>query len=286
MNNNNHGNIKTVILIIFGVILVAGLGVGIRYFIEKNNKDLNSQTETKNYYDCGSGRDEASQNCFSAYMKDCKLAKVSNPEQSSEIIIDGFNGDDCVISIKNSTSSSSSGEITCRIPKNELGNYESYLNNNLGSACSGINSEDVSEMYKEVADSQTISDLNTLKAAINLYLSTVSESDLNLSICKKGVIYSSDKGTYAVDGTGWLPIDFTKTSGGSPLSVLPIQSGKDGLSHYQFSCSPLNNSFVFELDAKLTSTRYSSSGTKDVVSVDGGDNPNIYEIGTNLNLIH
>jgi len=43
MNKNNQGSIKTAVLIIIGVILATGFGVGIAYFVEKNNKDLNSQ---------------------------------------------------------------------------------------------------------------------------------------------------------------------------------------------------------------------------------------------------
>lgn len=43
MNKNNLGNIKTFTLIILGIILVVGLGVGIRYYQEKNNKNSKLQ---------------------------------------------------------------------------------------------------------------------------------------------------------------------------------------------------------------------------------------------------
>lgn len=90
------------------------------------------------------------------------------------------------------------------------------------------------------------------------------------------------------DGTGWLPIDFSGISGGSPISNLPIDpvntitsasaiTNTDLVYRYSCSISPL----AFEIDATLESAAY-TSGADNKITTDGGNNSNYYETGTNL----
>jgi len=132
------------------------------------------------------------------------------------------------------------------------------------------------ELLKQTRDAQRISNLEALKATINLYLNLVGKPFTN---CIAGKEYSSNKGTNAVDGTGWLPLDFTKISGGSPLMELSVDPQNTEGFIYRFACDPQN--LTFEFNAKMESDEY-----KKMASDDGGDNPNIYEIGTSLNLIY
>ncbi|MEI7765084.1 MAG: hypothetical protein WCI93_00695, partial [bacterium] len=92
-----------------------------------------------------------------------------------------------------------------------------------------------------------------------------------------------------VDGNGWLPIDFSSLSGGSPISALPIDPVNtiSSLSAptntdlvYRYICSEKDQSF--EIDATLESIAYTSTDNK--MSKDGGNNDSYYEVGTGLKL--
>lgn len=157
------------------------------------------------------------------------------------------------------------------------------------------------ELFRQARDSQRLSDLNTLKSAIALYLTTVSSPDLDAGsfVCtshfgsdKTGVaatafasgtaasytqVFSS--ATTSVDGTGWIPVNLTSMSGGSPIAGLPIDPNRgDATTYYAYACT---SSLTFELNAKLESTRY-TSGNDDVITTDGGNQTARYETGTTL----
>ena len=137
------------------------------------------------------------------------------------------------------------------------------------------------DLFSQARDSQRMSDLGTLKAAIALYLTTVEHPKF---CADKNKVYRSDVGTMAVDGTGWLPVDLNKTTGGSPLPILPKDPINQGVLIYTYACD--QNTLKFELDGVIESQRYVSGGKDDVTSTDGGDNANLYETGTSLTLLH
>jgi prepilin-type N-terminal cleavage/methylation domain-containing protein len=99
-----------------------------------------------------------------------------------------------------------------------------------------------------------------------------------------------------VDGTGWLPVKLTSIVGGSPISNMPIDPvnrvvtgdstllviTNDALV-YRYSCrkSPLS----FEIDAKLESQAYGVGGADDKAAKDGGNNSNLFEVGTDLTIL-
>jgi len=93
------------------------------------------------------------------------------------------------------------------------------------------------------------------------------------------------------DGTGWIPVNFDTLVSGSPVSNLPIDptntvSSLSGVAStdlvYRYACSvtPL----AFEIDATLESTEY-TTGTGSKLTTDGGNNSNLYEVGTNLKIL-
>ena len=151
------------------------------------------------------------------------------------------------------------------------------------------------ELLKKARDTQRVSDLSSLKSAIGLYLTDVSSPDLDGSdTCGTNVWFSlvggsgysggiyptSTASATLVDGNGWIPIDFTSISTGSPLASLPIDPTNSGTLYYTYACDSTN--LTYETDAKLESTYYATSTDKD--GTDGGNASTLYEVGTDPGL--
>lgn len=199
------------------------------------------------------------------------------------------------------------------------------------------------ETIKRSRDNQRISDLQTLKTAIGLYISEAASPDLDTDIanhclggtntgalvsyskvvaepitCSANITEGSDVDSVntrfsttdfcryvsatasavgAINGTGWVPVNFTTIIGGSPISALPLDPintvtvdaapiSSDLV--YRYACANAQTTagkpdYVFELDAVLESSTYTSSDNK--MSKDSGDNDSYYEVGTSLNLL-
>ncbi len=131
------------------------------------------------------------------------------------------------------------------------------------------------EFIKQARDATRISDISSLNSAISLYL-----ADGGKLVCTDKIYLSTD-GTDAVNGTGWLPIDFTHISAGTPFDKLPKDPTNNITYHYSYKCGSLS----YELNTSLESQKYGKNGESDVVSQDGGSNSDAYEVGTSLTLI-
>ena len=171
------------------------------------------------------------------------------------------------------------------------------------------------ELLRQSRDSNRISDLSVTKSAVSFYLAsvttpsigtfgkcyedasttTVGQPTVGSSTCiwfgtaNGGTSSDVFSSSTSVSGTGWIPIAFTTTTataaipGGSPLGSLPHDPlNNDGIHFYSYTAS--STSLVFKLDAHMESQKYSSGGSNDVVSTDGGSDPLSYEQGTNLAL--
>jgi len=148
-------------------------------------------------------------------------------------------------------------------------------------------------------DSNRINDLATLKASLNLYMADVVQPNL----CSNSkTIYASapitppagwtagaNMGNTAVNGTGWLPVNFASISSGAPIGKLPVDPVNNAGQHlvYLYACNPTaNNGYgTYELDAVMESQKFSRGGSSDIESTDGGNDPNVYEQGTDLTII-
>jgi len=157
------------------------------------------------------------------------------------------------------------------------------------------------EMLRKARDSQRISDLNNLKSALSLYLTDVANPSLapanntgyissngaqaltQATACMpSGYTIATASGSQAINGTGWIPVNFASISGGSPISAEPVDPNPSTTGPYRFYLyipSTANN--TFELMANMESVYY-STGTTSVEANDGGSMPNVYEIGTQL----
>jgi len=153
------------------------------------------------------------------------------------------------------------------------------------------------ELLKKARDAQRIADLNTMKTAIAYYVTEYSDPDLGLDytaqtysdvatvLCTTGATAASST-AQTVDGEGWIPIDFTKITGGSPIGSLPADpnaslSTGNTVYHYAYLVSEGTN-FTFKLTAEMESKYYSNLGDGDVESTDGGIDADIYEVGTDM----
>lgn len=102
-----------------------------------------------------------------------------------------------------------------------------------------------------------------------------------------------------VDGTGWVPVNFTGITGGSPIANLPLDPTNNLTDNdttptstdlvYRYACQATTTGNlprdVFEINTVLESAAYGPGGTDDKSTKDGGDNSGYYEVGTNVRLI-
>jgi len=154
------------------------------------------------------------------------------------------------------------------------------------------------ELLKKARDSQRLSDFGAVKTAIAFYLLNASSPSIGStgqtyadigSVTCFGTASPAASSTYLyVNGSGWIPINFTSLSIGSPLSSLPRDPNQSSAStgnHYYVYGVKSTSDLTFKLVTNMESLVYSSSGSSDVESKDGGVNTGLYERGTDLTLV-
>jgi len=168
------------------------------------------------------------------------------------------------------------------------------------------------ETLKKSRDAQRISDLNTVKTALGLILTSSTTPYLSagniyciggtspkLFVSTTGITSGHATGiftgginassTTSVDGLGWIPVVFSWLTGGSPISNVPLDPINSATSSalvdtslvYRYACN--KTAMTFEVDGRLESDAYTIDDNK--MTKDGGDNANLYEVGTVLTLI-
>ncbi len=154
------------------------------------------------------------------------------------------------------------------------------------------------QLLRQARDSNRISDMASLRSALQLYLADV-QTGVSLGAALTCYASTSSAPTQVgcgarmagtlpnssttaanspkVDGTGWIPVNFTSISSGSPLGTEPVDAINNSVNFYSYATAA---SLAFEIDAKMESTKYSNGGTGDVESADGGNNTGVFEVGT------
>ena len=159
------------------------------------------------------------------------------------------------------------------------------------------------ELLRQSRDSNRISDLSTLRSALSLYLSTASSvnlasSSLGYSACYvstysgngtttancgiflntgSGGVASTTSSTYRnIDSTGWVPVNFSKISVGTPFGSLPVDPLNNASYYYAYAATSTG---AYELGTFIESSKYGKNGSNSVV-VTG----TFYEIGSSLSL--
>ncbi len=129
------------------------------------------------------------------------------------------------------------------------------------------------EVLTRGRDQNRLSDLSSINSGVSLYL-----AEGYKLMCDEGRVYKSTSGSISIDGSGWLPVDFRKISVGAPLQNLEVDPMNDAEFYYSFACIPGTNRY--ELNMKPQ-----SGITKDLAMKDKGNNPNLYEVGTDRELL-
>ena len=171
------------------------------------------------------------------------------------------------------------------------------------------------EIFKCARDSQRMNDLQALSSAIQHYIISTNDIDLDGPYQNRGVDEASstifisvptDKeslpttfvvGTSTfivnsvnsnnlknIDGSGWLPINFQSLEVRA-INVLPFDPINSYASKYFYSYVFHRGMQGFELNANLECNRYKKGGIEDKTSTDGGDDPDVYEAGSMLTLL-
>ncbi len=168
------------------------------------------------------------------------------------------------------------------------------------------------ETLRKARDVQRISDLNTLKAALAIYVTSTGSpylggladndycGDVMYSVASDAETLTSAGYTeqqladadalYQTDSTGWIPVDFANMTGGAPISSLPVDpvnSASGAVDNaslvYRYSCDATD--LTFELNARLESDTYGPGSDDDKSAKDGGNNDELYEVGTSLSIL-
>ena len=160
-----------------------------------------------------------------------------------------------------------------------------------------------SELLKQARDSNRLSDLSTLNTALSAYSADVNGgfmgtssvvyvsipdttstcSNLGLPTLPSGWAYNcvTTTSTKLSDGRGWIPVNFSNISFGSPLSSLPVDpvNTTNSRNYYTYISGG-----SWELSTTLEAAKNKMGGANDRVSTDGGGMPDLYETGINLTL--
>lgn len=156
------------------------------------------------------------------------------------------------------------------------------------------------QLLRQSRDSARIADMATIKSAIALYLADVSSPNIGtnatcyasqasttfVSCSGRGTATatSAQSGAFNVAGTGWIDIDFTGISSGSPLGTEPRDPTNSTSLYYVYI--PDTTNMTYEVNADMESTRYANGGGNDVEinTFDGGNSTTLYEVGTDPGL--
>ncbi len=141
------------------------------------------------------------------------------------------------------------------------------------------------ETLKKSRDANRISDLNTIKTALGIYLTSTTTPYLggNLADTSCGTLKSSTTtAIYTTDSSGWIPVNLNSLTSGSPISNLPQDPINDTTYGYWYKCNSAAK--TFEVSTLLESAAYGPGGTDDKATKDGGNEATRYEVGTGLTL--
>lgn len=133
------------------------------------------------------------------------------------------------------------------------------------------------KMLEKSRDSQRFSDATSLATAINLYLAD-NKDFAGLVGPYKSTGGVNDNTRRKNDSNGWIPINFTTVSSGSPIAALPLDPTNTAAFHYVFGVDMANK--TYEIDVVFESADNTAKH-----AADGGNSANIYEVGTDLTIL-
>lgn len=127
------------------------------------------------------------------------------------------------------------------------------------------------QLLAQARDAQRTQDLASVSSAISLYLTTATTPTLGAQdtstadvVCGFSTTPCVVDATRETSGSGWVVVNLDNTTGGSPLSTLPIDPTNSAT--YQYAYVGDNTNKTFELNGRLESTKYRGN-----MATDGGD---------------
>lgn len=107
-------------------------------------------------------------------------------------------------------------------------------------------------------------------------------ANLGLPTLPSGWAYGCVQGSSStrIDGTGWIPVNFSALPAGSPISQLPIDSKNTTSTRNYFTY--VGSGKTWELNFTPEATKNKLGGDSKVATKDGGDSPSLVELGSNL----
>lgn len=125
------------------------------------------------------------------------------------------------------------------------------------------------ELLAQARDASRIADMSSVNSAIAFYLSDVTSPTIGAgpfstvnATCGFGTC--TVRVDYSINGTGWVAVDLSQISGGSPIPNLPRDPTSSAAYQYAYKGDSANK--TFELNARLESQKQRSKMT-----TDGGD---------------
>ncbi len=143
------------------------------------------------------------------------------------------------------------------------------------------------ELLRQSRDSTRLSDLNNLNSSIALFLADTATSSWTGDVCRCttngtappcGSSCTTSTNPSAINGTGWVPINFNLISSGPPLSKLPLDPINNSTYYYVYR-SVSTSSTTYKLYGKMESAKYQSQ-----MANDGGATSTWYEVGNDMSL--
>lgn len=131
------------------------------------------------------------------------------------------------------------------------------------------------ELTRRSHDAVRLTDLATVQQAVNVAVENATDPK---ALCNgtqapcEGKSNLADPNIKNIDGTGWIKVDLTKTKILS-TNMLPIDPVNSTELYYRY-CSDGKN---WEIDVPLESQQYKAKAAQDK-----GDDPNVYETGSDL----
>ncbi len=157
-------------------------------------------------------------------------------------------------------------------------------------------------LFQEARDSQRMADINQMSRAMSLMLATNSQPVLGpspancyvakaLQVCTARYVSAAASTINAtsaanvgfVTGGGWVPVNLGTFPAISAWPVDPTNAiGSATSTFYSYAYDSAN---AWEFTAAMESVRYGSSTNVDsMIAKDGGNQPLLYEVGTNVGL--
>jgi len=135
------------------------------------------------------------------------------------------------------------------------------------------------KLMQNARDNQRFKDIVGLKNAVNLYLADNNDfGTLEGPYYSNDVTFSDDKTRSLNNGKGWLPVNFTKVSTGASIKALPLDPLNNEINFYSMAISRQHKTYEINLHFEKT-----ENIKKEIT--DGGNNPNRYELGTDLTIL-